>query len=543
MGDVEAPPPDETAQLAKRVGGISTAGPARPMKVNKYAVITKYLGCYPLAILGGCLLPFAFAPYRHGWLVWPSLLCLLYSLDHLTPKRAVLNGLLFGLCYFGIGVQWLTHSIHIYGHAPLLLAMVITALLVCVLASFTALLSWLMAKLSVTAPLLKSVSFASGWTLFEIIRSVLFTGFPWLLLGYSQTDTNLSTLAPLIGVYGISFVVCFVGALGYYALSQRTHRLRMIIGLGVLLLFILSSHWVAKHHTFVTPYQKPLDLTLVQGSVSQAIKWSPQHSAEIVKQYENLSKNHWQNRVVIWPEAAIPLAKQSIEPWLQQLALTRRTQHSTLITGIPIFNEQKQAFYNSLIALGEFEGRYDKHHLVPFGEYTPLHRLFSWFMRWIDIPMSDEIPGVKNQPLLTLKDIRIAPFICYEIAFSSQVYRHLPRANLLLVISDDSWFGHSSAAAQHLQIATMRALETGRPVAFVTNGGLSAVITPQGKLQAVTPAYQSAVIETTVQGYTGQTFLLTLGQPRLLLLLLLFVLCCSVQSIVKFLSGNSQIKN
>ena len=486
-----------------------------------------------IAMFGGTMLPFAFAPYDHAWLAWPALICLLYSIDHNFAKRSFVNGGLFALCYFGIGVHWLTHSIHVFGHAPLIVAIFVTALLVIILALFIATLGWLLAKYQVATPF-KCLGFATGWTLFEVLRSILFTGFPWLLLGYSQTNTLLAGFAPLIGVYGISFIVCLSSACLFYFIRTQHYRITIFLILVALGLCTLLSTWMSNHHPAYYPVQAPIPVTLVQGSVSQDIKWSPQHSTEIVKQYEALSNKHWQNRIVIWPEAAIPLAMQSIEPWLNQLAEKARAQQSTLITGIPIFNEQKQAFYNSLIALGEYEGRYDKYHLVPFGEYTPLHLLFSWFMRWFNIPMSDLLPGNRQQALLNIKHLHIAPFICYEIAFSSQVFATLPQANLALVISDDSWFGHSSAAAQHMQIASMRALEMGRSVLFVSNGGISGVISPRGTLQALAPPYQSAVIETSVQAYAGQTPLINLGQWVWFWTLLLCALVCFLVALRKY---------
>ena len=507
---------------------------------------------YLMALMGGSLLPFAFAPLGWAWLVWPALLCLLQSWQQCSPRQALLNGWLFGVTFFGIGLYWLYYSIHVFGQAPLILAILITSFLVAILALFPALLAWLVTRIKIQKhppALIQCLLFAALWTLLEIIRSVLLTGFPWLLLGYSQNNTIFANFAPLIGTYGISFMICFSSALLFVAMQQLSNMLTtrtyagirqpiiLLALLATLWLSAIGCGWLAHKHPFTQSHSDPLAITLVQGNVSQAMKWSPLQSTHIIKQYQQLSNQHWRNHIVIWPEAAIPMAKQSIDDWLNTLAMQARRQHSTLITGIPIFNEQQQGFYNSLIALGEFSGRYDKSHLVPFGEYTPWHAVFSKLLQWINIPMSNLIAGKQHQALLDIKNIQIAPFICYEIAFSTQVFANLPTANLLLVISDDSWFGHSSAAAQHLQIAQMRALETGRPILFVSNGGISAVINALGQLQVSAPAYQNFVITATVQPYRGQTPLLMIGQSTLLILLLLLLLVsycwCSKQNILQ----------
>ena len=471
-----------------------------------------------LPLSAGALLGFAFAPYSTSFLVWPALFALLLSCQQ---QRGLLPGWLFGFSYFGIGLYWVTHSIHLYGNLALWLACLCMGLFVALLALFPALQTWLMTRCTTSHAIIKSFEFALVWTLSESARSVLFTGFPWLLLGTSQVNSIFSAWAPFIGTYGISFALCFTCGCIFYGLYLKKNRLACLITISILALSVGLAHWLLQAHSFIHPQGKLLPISLIQGDIAQSTKWSPVHSLHVLQRYQQLSHDHWQHRLVVWPETAIPIDRDHIQPQLKQIANQARTSDSTLIAGIPIFNNTQKAYTNSLLAMGTISGRYDKVHLVPFGEYTPFAQLLKPLIQHLNIPMSDLIAGARLQPLFEFGNSVIAPFICYEIAFSSQVFATVPKANVLLVASDDSWFGHSAASAQHLQIARMRALETGRPILFVSNGGVSAIIAPNAHLIQRSPYFSASVLEGNVQPVTGLTPLIRIGQMRLLLLLLL----------------------
>lgn len=370
------------------------------------------------------------------------------------------------------------------------------------------------------------LAFPALWVLFEWIRSWFLSGFPWLFLGISQLSSPLRGFAPIVGEYGLSFLVVFTSSLLVLAYIQRTKIFSVLIAMLVIILLWISGTLLAKiSWTKIT--DNPIAVALIQGNIPQQMKWDPEYLDTTLQRYFDLSKNQWHNQIVIWPEAAIPTLYQYAKDYFDQLALIAKKNNSTLITGIPV--KDGFYYYNGIIALGTGQGIYYKRHLVPFGEYVPFDRWLRGIIGFFDIPMSNFAAGSANQGNLQAAGLTIAPFICYEIAYPELVLAALPTANLLLTVSNDAWFGHSFASAQHLQIAQLRALETGRYHLFSNNTGVSAVIAPDGTIQAATPAFQTTVLTNSIMKMTGATPLVWLGLTPILgamagLLLLAFFL-------------------
>jgi len=211
-----------------------------------------------------------------------------------------------------------------------------------------------------------------------------------------------------------------------------------------------------------------------------------------MQHYQNLTKPYWQSDLILWPEAAIPLPLPYAQNFVNQLSITAKKHHASLILGIPVrINSQ---YYNAAIAIGTGSGKYYKQRLVPFGEYVPFEKVLRGLFTFFDLPMSEFVAGAKNQNLLRANGVLVAPYICYEVAYDNLVRQDLPRAQLLITISDDAWFGKSIAAAQHLQIGQMRCLETGRYMLFSTNNGITAIINPFGKIIARLPRFKTDVL-------------------------------------------------
>lgn len=481
--------------------------------------------------LFGAILSLAFAPFGYEFLAVFSLAMLLFVwTNNLTAtfyepeinqakdkneinsrlnishaKANAIYGFLFGLGFFGFSVYWVYISIHNYGNANAILAIIITLSLIAYLAIFIAVLGFIFTKIFPQNNFLKIfIVFPSLWTLFEFLRGWLFTGFPWMFIGYSQIDAPLRGYAPFIGVYGISFLVAFTASALVVVFKTKKFWQRLIIIILTILIWICGAI-LAKIDW--TKSDKEFKVSLIQANVAQELKWQILERDNILQKYFDLTKNNLHNDIIVWPEAAIPAFPDQVKSFLHKIAILAKNNHSTIISGIPI-NEQinnSDVYFNAMISVGTYDNKYLKRHLVPFGEYVPLEFVFSNFMNYFAIPMSNFIPGNNKQPDFVIDSTTIAPFICYEIAYPYLVLDYLPKAGLLLTISDDSWFGKSIALAQHLEIARMRSLETGRYQLVVANTGLTAIIDSFGKVIAKAPAFNDFVVNGKIPIKSGST--------------------------------------
>lgn len=476
-----------------------------------------------LALISGCLLTLGFAPWNYFLLGILAPTFLLLLLLKATPKQGFWIGLSFGLGLFGSGVSWVFISIHVYGATPIPLALILTGLFALTLALFIAPGTWLFCRYfphNTASKLL--LAFPACWVLMEWVRSWLLSGFPWLYVGYTQLTSPLHGYAPLFSVYGVSFLTLLTGSLLVTAFV--THRKRWYLSLAAIALIWVGGAALSLIH-WTTPLGKPISVSIIQGNIPQELKWDPKQFASTMQTYYDLTEPRWsQARLIVWPEAAIPVPQNYAADFLQTLTEEAAAHHSTLIAGIPLLNPAG-SYYNAMLSLGGPEqGSYYKRHLVPFGEYVPLESLLRGIINFFNLPMSDIIPGPAHQTSLTIDHTLIAPYICYEIAYPSLVRGDFPAAHLIITISDDSWFGHSIAQAQHLEIAQMRSLETGRQQIFSTNDGTTAIIDAQGKIIASIPPFAEGVLNGSVQPMQGTTPWIWLGLWPLLVLLALFLL-------------------
>lgn len=447
--------------------------------LHKAARIKKWqLVCAPFL---GASCVFAFAPFNYWFIAIIIPAILLYFWVNASAKFAFYSGWLYGIGLFASGVSWVFISLHRFGQAPIWLSVLATILFVAILGIFYGIAGYLMRRFLDRNPSITCLcAFPAAFTSVEWLRGWIFTGFPWLTLGYSQTFSPLSAFAPITGVYGLTLILTLIaGAL--VTLALRVSKRTQIVAGSVLSLIIIIC-LLSYHELWTVPGNHPTQVSLVQGNIAQNNKWQPGKASKIISTYVQLSQKDWGNRLIVWPEAAIPLIPQQITPIINALTLKAKQTQSSLITGIPLYNSTTGAVYNGALLIGKHPAVYKKRHLVPFGEYFPLKTLFSWAYKLIHIPMSDMRAGPSNQPLFQAQGLLIAPYICYEIAFPSEVVNTMKNANALLVISDDTWFGDSLASPQHLQMAAMRAEETGRFVLFDSNSGPSAVIDPLGQL-------------------------------------------------------------
>ncbi|WP_461520829.1 apolipoprotein N-acyltransferase [Porticoccus sp.] len=473
------------------------------------------------ALLFGAVLPLAFAP----WNWWPlSLLStagLVVLLRELSPRSCFWRSFWFGLGLFGAGVSWVFVSIHDHGQASIPLAALLTSLFVIALALIFALpFSLYGAGLNRTAGTMV-LAFPAIWVLGEWWRGWIFSGFPWLYLGYAHVDTWLSGWAPLGGVLGISWITAFSGALLGIAILPRQKFTFSNTALLAILLWI--GGWYLQSLPWTKPVGEPLSIGIIQPALPLTTKWDSAQLEHILELYQEDSAPLMGSDLLIWPESAIPTFADQVQPFLSSISAIALDHDTALITGIPTRNGRDRHYYNSVIGLGRASGSYHKQHLVPFGEYVPFEQWLRGMIAFFDLPMSAFSPGATNQPPITANSIAIATAICYEIVFPDLVARSANEANLLLTVSNDTWFGHSIGPQQHFQMARMRAMENRKPLIRATNDGITALINYRGQVVTTIPSFSREVLSGYLTPHGGKTPFGEWGSLPILCLSLLLV--------------------
>lgn len=476
-----------------------------------------------VALAAGSLTPLAFSPFD----LWPlellSVALFYLGLRNVQGRAAVARGWFYGFGVFASGTSWVFVSIHDYGAASVPLALLLTVALVAGLGLLFALLAWLWARwLRSGSPLHDALVFAALWVAMEAFRSWFLTGFPWLLTGYTQLYGPLASLAPIGGVWLLSFLVVLSAALIVELVRLKDSKL--LLGTGRLLLFapwlvglLLSSYqWTA-------PKGEPLGVVALQGNVPQLLKWEPEQLSAQLALYRDMTLAAPPADLIVWPETAVPVLRQHVEDYLAVMGDYARGRGAALLTGLPIRQsnaEGEQRYYNGLTSVGDGSGTYLKQKLVPFGEYVPLQDYLRGLIEFFDLPMSDFARGPANQPLLHARGYQLAPFICYEVVYPEFAAALAAQSDILITVSNDTWFGSSLGPLQHLQMAQMRALEAGRWMIRATNNGVTALIDPHGRISTRLPQFQQATLRGEVVPMQGLTpYLRWRGWPMAALVL------------------------
>jgi apolipoprotein N-acyltransferase len=479
-----------------------------------------------VALIAGALTPLAFSPY--SW--WPLAIITLAVLFALwlfstTPRQSMRRGFLFGLGLFSIGISWVFISIHYHGFVGFGLSLFLTLLLIVVMAFFPALLGYLLGRYfgggfeSRATRYKLLLVMPAGWVLTEWVRGWFMTGFPWLSLGYSQTDSLLAGVAPVLGVYGVSWAVAFSAALLVaFAFDKKG---RIFYPQGLLVLWLLAM--VANDSTWTSTNGAPMRVALLQGNVPQDIKWHPDVRRPTIDLYAEMTREHWDADLIIWPETALPAFYYEAENFLDDLEAQAQQHNTDLLIGMLTLDKDRRHYYNTMMSLGDDRGRYSKNHLVPFTEYLPLKSVLGGLIDFMQVPMSDFSRGGSEQKPLKVARQAAGISICFEDAFGEEVIDALPEATFLVNVSNDAWFDNSWAPPQHLQMARMRALETGRPMLRATNTGITAIIDEKGKILKRAPQFEVASISEVIQPRTGMTPYTITGNWLVVTLAILFV--------------------
>lgn len=458
--------------------------------------------CGALAVLG-------FAPY---YLFPASIISLafLFCFWHqaASPKAAFWLGFQYGLGLFIVGIYWIYISLHDFGGMPWWFAGFATFCLCAFMALFPALIGWLCKKVGyiiLSAPVL--------WGLADWTRSWIFTGFPWLTMGYSQVPYSpLAGFMPIIGVYGVTVIVAFLAAIlaSFFIKKQSVIYNRNAIASVTL---ILVSGGILKVVEWTQPKGAPISVSLLQGNIAQDMKWSPEIAQSTINRYLAMMKNS-DAKLIILPETALPIIYSELEPYVKSSLVehAKRNQGDIIVGMIeqeaPKNDTDAGDYYNSALSFNATDVQtYRKNHLVPFGEFIPLKQVFGWIYRdYLNMPLSDISRGGKYQEGIKIANQYIVGVnVCYEDVFGEEIIRALPQATLLVNISNDAWYGTSFAADQHMQFSQTRALETGRMMLRATNTGATAAIDQHGVVFAHAPHFSETTLNIKAQNFTGAT--------------------------------------
>lgn len=470
-----------------------------------------------LALFSGAVVPLSFAPYDLWIFGVLASGILAINLRGLSPLRAWLRSLAFGIGMFGTGVSWVYISIHDFGSAPALLAGVMTAAFVGFVAFVFSAPFYFYQRFIGHTRFGLLLGFPAIWVLGEWSRSWFLTGFPWLYLGYGHIDTWLAGWGPIAGVYGISFIAVFSGLalvllqrdLEWRLLKKRKHNPvgTHCTGCALLVaaLFWLGGLTLNDIEWTSADAGEPLSVVIVQPNIPLALKWNPLYRVPIMRTLRELSDAHWERDLIVWPEAAIPLMYHEASDFIAEME-AKATEHNTaLVTGILFDDLDAGTYYNSIMGIGAAKHIYFKQRLVPFGEYVPLEKQLRGLIEFFNLPNSVISPGPNTQQGLAIGDFAMAPYICYEIVYPDLVANNLADARLMITISNDAWFGDSIGPLQHFQMARMRALENGRYLIRGTNTGLSGIISNKGEVLLSGNQFISQALVGTVPLMHGQT--------------------------------------
>lgn len=495
---------DAPGGTAAPLAGQARYGLRRPLSARTRAL---------LALGAGAALAASFAPLN----LWPlAVLCpalLMWLWQDASPREAARLGFWFNAATFAAGTYWLYISIHGFGLAPIWLACVLMLGLVAIMGLYHAALGYGCARwLPRTGIARWLVALPAAWLLIEWWRGWFLSGFSWLSLGYSQTDWWLAGLAPVVGVYGISAVLLVsAGALATLVLGTRRSRVIAAIVLVVPWLGGAALRQVSWTHAS----GPPVSVAVIQGAIPQDQKWLDSNKDTTLKLYQSLTEKALGMRLIVWPESAPADVANDLVPYLDNLYGEARAHHSALVLGVlraesgadkgGAGSADETRYFNSVLAMDDTVSWYDKHHLVPFAEFFPVpHFVRSW-LRLMSLPYSDFTPGAAEQPPLAAAHLQLGATICYEDAYGSSMLAVLRRADALVNVTNDAWFGRSTARHQHFQIVRMRALEAGRYLVRAANDGISAVVGPHGEVLARAPEFVPVVLVSKIVPLQGLT--------------------------------------
>ncbi|KGJ96160.1 apolipoprotein N-acyltransferase [Colwellia psychrerythraea] len=483
-----------------------------------------------LCFLSGFLLVFAYAPFSYWWLalILPSIM--LYQVNNAAPKLAAKKMALFAFGWFSSGISWVHVSIDQFGGLPLVISLLLMLGLCAYLAIFPTLAGYLTARFSKNKQL-NLWLLPPVWLLCEYLRSVVLTGFPWLSLGYTQIDSPLASFAPVIGEVGLTGIILLLNIclVNIYASSLTLFKGKnleaktnsscknLTLSLALATIIIVTSFGL-NLVSWTELTGKSAKVALIQGNISQSIKWQPEQEWPTMLKYLDLTRVNYDADIIVWPESAIPALEPAVQDYLTTVNRSAILNKSTIITGLINYNFESKEYFNALLVLGKknaeddqgyyynHSNRYYKSHLLPIGEFIPFQEFLRPLAPLFNLPQSSFTAGNYVQPNLMANGLHILPLNCFEIAFPKQLAANFTdNTDMILTVSNDAWFGDSHGPHQHFEIARMRALEFGRPLVRATNNGVTGMINHLGEVTEIAPQFEEVVLKGTVEFVSGDT--------------------------------------
>lgn len=456
-----------------------------------------------LSLPVGAAVSLAFAPFN----LWPiGIACfafLFLAWEYATPRQAAKRGFLFTSGTYVAGTYWLYNSIHTIGHAPVWVTLFAMAGLVAIMGAYMALLAYALQRWVPGQGVIRwLLILPAAIVILEWFRGWFLSGFPWLALGYTQTDTWLAGFAPLGGVYIVSLAVT-VCAGAVTALVLGTKQTRITAAAVIAVIWIVGL--ALDDRQWTRPTGEQLSVAIVQGAVPQSLKWEDDQRDKTIALYRELTRQHLGSKIIIWPEAALPALSHELTQVLSEEWTAAQAAGSALVLGQVRYDFEEKVYFNAVLALDKQPEWYAKRRLVPLGEYFPVP---EWALDWLkgmDLPYSGFQAGVRDQDALDAAGQKLGVTICYEDAYGVEQLKVLQNATLLVNVTNDAWFGDSTAAHQHLQISRMRAIEAGRQLMRAANDGISAIIDSDGKIVSTYPRFKPGVLTGDVQPHVGLT--------------------------------------
>ena len=469
---------------------------------------------FALASISGVLLALSFPGLGHPALAWIALTPLLVALQHGSLWRAFGLGVTTGAIYFTGTLYWIARVMAVYGALPIWIAVLVNAALIPYLSLFPALFAVVLRRLVVTSGPTALLAAPLVWVATELGRTYLLTGFPWVLLGYSQAFTlPIAQFASILGVYGLSALVAAVSASLASSVVQRSYAPVAVTLTIVLLVAVWGASRVGRAE--LTRLGEPVRVGLVQGNVDQSEKWDPSRATAIFTRHLELSGQAIEDgaQLVIWPESSTPFTFERDQGDADVVRRLARESGVPFLLGSGEVDRTESRYYNSAYLVradGVTGGVYRKMHLVPFGEYVPLRRLLFFAAPLVET-VSDFSPG-DSATVFTLDGHRFSTAICYEIVYPDLVRRLVVGGSeLLTTITNDAWFGETSAPYQHFAQAALRAVENGRYLVRAANTGISGVVDPYGRVLTSTPIFEATVVVGEARFLTGSTVYTRVG--------------------------------
>ncbi len=499
-----------------------------------------------LALLSGLLITASFPPLKTDWLIWISIIPLLTALEGTTPGTAFRLGIIAGLSHYLSLMYWIINVLSTYGGLNFFISISVLLLLSLYLAIYTGIFSLLFVSFKNSK--IKILFFAGIWVSLEYIREMIFTGMPWGLLGYSQhSRLEIVQIADLTGIYGLSFLIVAFNVFLYTLMVKNKEILKNRYFISETLIIILLAYTSVQYginclskYSDEKQENPEVNVSIIQGNIDQALKWNEGFQEETIDKYIDLSQSSYNTKpeIIVWPETAVPLFFQDNNPLSEKIIRMAERSNAYLIFGSPAYriDQGNVRYYNRAWCIspeGRITGQYNKTHLVPFGEYVPLQEFLPFVHRLV--PAAGDFSKGKSMDPIRLNKISSGILICYEVIFPeiarSQV---LNGADILINITNDAWYGYTSAPYQHLYISVFRAIENRRPLIRSANTGISAIVDSTGKVKMKGSLFTDEVLtgrvtpaKETISFYTRFGDIFAAGILILCLIKISIGLCCS----------------